>query len=138
MIGKILKIIICAGLITLFSFAPQALSADSGTAAKPQKNVTETYVSPMGAQFVRGLTNVITGWGEIPRQIILSGKDDGIALALPLGLAKGLMMTVARTFYGSMETAFFMVPFGEDYSSAMIPAYVWQDRPESKNAPEKQ
>lgn len=98
-----------------------------------QKNAPETYVAPMGMQFVRGIVNAATGWCEIPRQIVLSAEQDGYALAVPYGLPRGIFMTVARTFYGAMETAFFYIPFGGDgYPSAMDPAYVWQDKSEKK------
>jgi putative exosortase-associated protein (TIGR04073 family) len=106
-------------------------AAEESSCQKTIPSVPETYVAPMGTQFVRGITNVITGWGEIPRQMVLEA-DDSMLLMVPVGLARGIMMTCARTVYGAAEAVFFIVPFGENYESAMKPAYVWQEEPAKK------
>jgi len=112
------------------------VTAEESSQQKTIPNVPETYVAPMGNQLVRGITNVATGWGEIPRQIVLAA-DESILLMVPLGLARGIIMTCARTVYGAAETVFFIVPFEENYESAMKPAFVWQEEPVKKTkAPE--
>lgn len=90
------------------------------------KKAPEHSVDKMGIKMVRGITNIATGWGEFPRQIYRSGKEDGILLALPYGLARGLTMTFLRTMYGVAETLFFYIPFDGGYESALNPAYVWE------------
>ena len=86
----------------------------------------EHSVDAMGVKMVRGITNIATGWGEFPRQIYRSGKEDGVWLALPYGLARGLTMTFVRTMYGVAEAVFFFIPFDGGYESALNPAYVWE------------
>jgi putative exosortase-associated protein (TIGR04073 family) len=86
----------------------------------------ERSVDAMGIKMVRGITNMATGWGEFPRQIYRSGKEDGVLLALPYGLARGLTMTFLRTMYGVAETVFFFIPFDGGYESSLNPAYVWE------------
>jgi putative exosortase-associated protein (TIGR04073 family) len=120
------------GTIIATAIFGNGLLADDKAQSKPEPNVAETYVLPMGNQFTRGIVNIATGWGEIPRQIVVAGQEDGAALAFPVGFPTGIFMTVARTFYGAMETAFFVVPFNDNYTSALKPAYVWQKRPEVK------
>ncbi len=116
-----------AVVLVAMMIAGDKVVAQEKKALEKQPDTPETYVAPMGTQFVRGIVNMATGWGEFPRQIVLSAKDDGAALCVPYGLVRGTWMTVARTFYGAVETAFFYIPFGENYDSAMNPAYVWQE-----------
>jgi putative exosortase-associated protein (TIGR04073 family) len=87
----------------------------------------EREVDHMGVKMVRGITNVATGAGEFPRQIYRSGKEDGLLVALPYGLARGLAMTFLRVGYGVLETVFFFIPFDGGYESALNPAYVWEE-----------
>ncbi len=122
-----MKKILCAAVLGATILAGGSAFAQDSKALDKQANTPETYVAPMGTQFVRGIVNMGTGWGEIPRQIVLSAECDGAALCAPYGLARGTYMTVARTFYGAMETVFFFIPFGDNYDSAMNPAYVWQE-----------
>jgi len=105
-----------------------AFVAGSSLMAQDQKvnKAPEHSVDKMGIKMVRGITNIATGWGEFPRQIIRSGKEDGIFLALPYGLARGLTMTFVRTMYGIAETLFFYIPFDGGYESALNPGYVWE------------
>ena len=122
------KTLLYVGLLAVMMIAGDKVVAQEKKVLEKQPDAPETYVAPMGTQFVRGIVNMATGWGEYPRQIVLSAKDDGAALCVPYGLARGTWMTVARTFYGAVETVFFYIPFGENYDSAMNPAYVWQDK----------
>lgn len=123
-----MKKVLYAVVLIVMMVAGDKVVAQEKKALEKQANAPETYVAPMGTQFVRGIVNMGTGWGEIPRQIVLSAKDDGAALCVPYGLTRGIWMTVARTFYGAVETVFFFIPFEENYDSAMNPAYVWQEK----------
>ena len=104
------------------------LAAQESSSKKTIPNVPETYVAPMGTQLVRGITNIGTGWGEIPRQIVLAA-DESKLLMVPVGLTRGIIMTCTRTLYGVAEVVFFYVPFEENYESAMKPPFVWQEEP---------
>ncbi len=130
---KLLKMAcLCAAVVSIG--AAEALSQETVN-DKAVEKAPETYVAPMGMQFARGICNAGTGWCEIPRQMVLTGKDEGGWLAVPVGLPRGVFMTVARTFYGVVETVFFYIPFEDNYESAMKPAFVWQDRPKKDQPP---
>lgn len=96
--------------------------------------VTEKHVERegawMGSKLLRGLTNIATGWCEIPRQIGRSYTRNGIFLCVPLGLFRGIIMTGYRTGFGVFDTAFFMAPVHGSYKSMLKPDYVWQSYPD--------
>ncbi len=89
---------------------------------------TEEVVQDMSSKLSRGVVNILTGWGEIPRQMIISGRDKGWWAVLPVGIPAGAIMTVARTGTGVFETALFIVPINDSYGPIMNPAFVWQKR----------
>ena len=119
-------------LMILMTCVAVCFAATSLTAKPKEDKIPEHSVDAMGVKMVRGIVNVATGWGEFPRQIVRSGQEDGILLAVPYGLARGLAMTLVRTMYGVAETVFFYIPFDGGYDSAIKPAYVWQKEPEKK------
>ncbi len=85
----------------------------------------EAMMSQCGRKFVRGLANVLTGAGEIPRQTAIFYKDSGSAASIPAGFFTGIFMTVARTAYGGVEAATFIAPLEGSYDSLLKPDYVW-------------
>ena len=107
----------------------------------------ELAVDAMGTKFLRGVGNILTGWGEIPRQLIRSCREDGPLLAIPLGLARGALMAPLRTCVGVLEAGFPFVPtrirqgridetwlrdrdidplWEYDYGPILDPPFVWQ------------
>ncbi|QHI70263.1 exosortase system-associated protein, TIGR04073 family [Tichowtungia aerotolerans] len=86
----------------------------------------EEIVQDMSSKLNRGVVNILTGWGEIPRQMIKSGKNQGWWAALPVGLPSGAIMTVVRTGTGVFETVTFMVPINDSYGPLIDPGFVWQ------------
>ena len=84
----------------------------------------EQNVGNMATKFTRGVTNVATCVVEIPKQSILSIRDQG-ALGLVIGPLKGVGMTVYRAIVGTFETVFFMVPQPGYYDPMLDPDYVW-------------
>jgi len=87
---------------------------------------SEEIVQDMSSKLCRGVFNVLTGWGEIPRQMIISGKDKGWWAVLPIGIPAGAIMTVVRTGTGAFETLTFIVPIDDSYGPIIDPAFVWQ------------
>ena len=65
-----------AVVLVAMMIAGDKVVAQEKKALEKQPDTPETYVAPMGTQFVRGIVNMATGWGEFPRQIVLSAKDD--------------------------------------------------------------
>jgi putative exosortase-associated protein (TIGR04073 family) len=124
-------------LAAFLSCASLALAEDGvrpvgASAALPVDG--EGMMSRCGVKFVRGLTNVLTGGGEIPRQIIVANRADGSFAAVPVGFFTGIFMTVARTGYGAVELVTFIAPLEGTYDSLLKPDYVWgpiraKDRP---------
>ena len=86
---------------------------------KPEQNIGN-----MATKFTRGVTNVATCFVEIPKQSILSVRDQG-PVGLVVGPIKGVGMTVYRAIVGTFETVFFMVPQPGYYDPMVDPDYVW-------------
>ena len=86
----------------------------------------ENIVQDMSSKLNRGVWNILTGWGEIPRQMIKSGHDRGWWAVLPVGIPAGAMMTVGRTCVGAFEVVTFFIPFDDSYGPLLDPGFVWQ------------
>ncbi len=91
-----------------------------------QLSEAEEIVQDMSSKLCRGVFNVLTGWGEIPRQMIKSGKDKGWWAVLPIGIPSGALMTVVRTGTGAFEACTFIAPINDSYGPLIDPAFVWQ------------
>ena len=57
----------------------------------------------------KGINNLVTGWLELPRQITISCKEEGIN-GLTYGFVNGLAYTIVRTVAGGIDAALFIVP----------------------------
>ena len=91
--------------------------------AEPQP---ETIAEKMSIKFFRGLANVVTSPVEIPKQIVLTGREQGGVGYFVIGPFKGILMTLYRASIGVVETAFFTVPQPGYYDPTIDPAYVWE------------
>ncbi|WP_243373717.1 exosortase system-associated protein, TIGR04073 family [Geotalea sp. SG265] len=85
----------------------------------------EAIAEKMSFKLVRGLTNVVTGVVEIPKQSYLTVRDRG-KIGYVVGPIKGGAMALYRTLLGAVETVFFMVPQPGYYDPMVNPEYVWQ------------
>jgi putative exosortase-associated protein (TIGR04073 family) len=104
--------------------APKARAFDDGETieeASPQ-----VIVDGMANKFARGVTNIATGWVEIPKQIYITSKEEGAGRGVSVGCLKGIGMMVVRTVAGVGEAATFMVSYPGFYDPLFDPAYVWQ------------
>ena len=59
----------------------------------------------------RGLTNVLTGWIELPKQIHLGSREPNAVTGLAWGVVKGVGLTVLRTGVGLYEAVTFPIPY---------------------------
>lgn len=91
--------------------------------AEPQP---EMITEKMAVKLSRGVANTFTGVAELPKQIILTGRDMGALGYVVIGPLKGLGMTFYRTFIGLTETVFFLVPQPGYYDPMLSPVYVWE------------
>ncbi len=77
----------------------------------------------------RGLTNVLTGWIELPKQVHLGSQQDRPLAGLSWGLVKGLGMTVLRSGLGVYEAVTFPIPYPKEFASPYermeLPDYAW-------------
>jgi putative exosortase-associated protein (TIGR04073 family) len=87
---------------------------------------TESIVGKMATKFGRGFVNCLTFLGELPKQMVLDGRENGFWSAITLGFLKGLGMMVARFGAGLWEMAFFLSPWPDDYEAILDPEYVWE------------
>lgn len=104
----------------------------AGTAAGQDISHAEIIVQDMSAKLNRGAANILTGWGEIPRQMIVSGRDRGGWAVLPVGIPAGAIMTVVRTGVGVFEAGTFFIPIRDSYGPLIDPAFVWQKSKKSE------
>jgi putative exosortase-associated protein (TIGR04073 family) len=115
-------------LLLLFALSAPALAMED--------QQPEAITEKMAFKLVRGVANVVTAVGEIPKQSYLMVRDrDGIGYVV--GPLKGLGMAVYRMFAGVTETVFFAVPQPGYYDSMIQPEFVWQGWEEKRVEPRK-
>jgi putative exosortase-associated protein (TIGR04073 family) len=88
-----------------------------------QSAMAQSYMYSSGEKFVGGLTNVVTGVVELPKNLINSTEERGLPYGMTVGLATGIMHTVGRTVVGALDLVTFMIPIG----SSVSPVYIWND-----------
>ncbi|MCM8795030.1 MAG: exosortase system-associated protein, TIGR04073 family [Candidatus Omnitrophica bacterium] len=61
-------------------------------------------------KLTRGLTNIVTGWTEVPIQVARVTETDGSVAGSTIGLVKGFFFGIGRTGVGLLETVTFPLP----------------------------
>lgn len=115
--------------ILALSFAVLCLSLACVAAARAEE---QSAPAQIGTKLMRGLANLTTGVGEIPKQIYLVGKREGWVQGAVRGPLEGIGMFIARTVVGAYEVLTFPVPVPSDYQPVLLPDYVWQPEPLSQ------
>ncbi len=105
----------------ILAVAPVAWS----TPTAPCKMGPDDVFQGMATKLVRGITNMATCHGELPKQAYRTTRDLGVPGAF-IGFFKGLGMVVYRGVTGALETALFLVPEPGFYESLTTPTFVWQ------------
>jgi putative exosortase-associated protein (TIGR04073 family) len=83
----------------------------------------ESYTQRMGQKLAVGFANIVTGFVELPKTIIVTGKENGPAYGATAGFATGLIHMVGRTLFGVADFITFPIP-----TKPMIyPDYIWND-----------
>ena len=83
----------------------------------------EKYPVSLEQKLGAGLVNTATGWLELAKSPIVISKNEGLGMGLTVGLAKGLVNTIGRTFWGVFDVVTFILP-----TKPMIePHLIWQD-----------
>lgn len=89
-----------------------------------------------GTKLVRGITNVVTGWVEIPKRINETSNQSGALSGFTWGLVRGLGYGFVRTIAGGYETITFPFPAPPEYKSVIQPPYVFSQE-ETAPAPDQ-
>lgn len=76
----------------------------------------------------RGVTNVATGWVEIPKEIGRNVEKSGDMAGLIVGPFKGIAKAIGRTLAGVYEVVTFLIPLPRRYEPVIEPAYVFETK----------
>lgn len=129
------RLCLLVAVLLVLAVIPQPASAKQRAPNSIGKlSHAEKTVDHMSKKFWRGMVNVVTGVGEIPRQIGRSCRKDGVGLGLPAGIVNGIIMAPARVGVGAFEVVTFPIPMmpGEadtlapTYAPILTPTFVWQ------------
>ena len=93
------------------------------TQAVAQSTASDSYFNNSGERFVSGVANAATGWLELPKNMVLTGKKEGPVYGMTVGLAMGVMHTVGRSIVGALDAATFWLPL----KPSVNPPYIWED-----------
>src|SRR3989338_10505715 len=78
----------------------------------------------------RGLTNVLTSWIELPKQMHMGSQESNPVSGLAWGLIKGAGLTLLRLGMGVYEAVTFPVPYPKEFASPYdmmeLTDYAWE------------
>jgi putative exosortase-associated protein (TIGR04073 family) len=113
-------------LMKMLTVVLMVLFVSAGVSEAKEKERAEDIIQDMSTKLNRGVVNILTGWVELPRQMVKAGRDKSWWASVPVGVPAGVMMTVGRTGVGVFETVFFFIPTDDSYDPILEPGYVWQ------------
>ena len=73
----------------------------------------------------RGLTNIVTGFLELPTSIDSNLDESGIYKGTFFGLFEGLIKTIVRVGAGVYETITFPLEYPADYKPLVEPEFIY-------------
>jgi putative exosortase-associated protein (TIGR04073 family) len=82
----------------------------------------EDYLSGFTNKFSQGISNMASGFLEIPKNVINITHEDNILMGMTWGILRGAAEGVTRTLVGSIEFISSPIPSSEFAS----PAYAWE------------
>ena len=90
-------------------------------------NTADLWGTKWGFKMTRGLVNLATCWGELPR-CIYTGSANNPYLGPNEGLIKGIVLTGVRAVAGGLEFASLgsVDDMYSVYETTSIPYFVWQ------------
>ncbi|NQU43187.1 exosortase system-associated protein, TIGR04073 family [bacterium] len=105
--------------------ASRVLSKHRARTGSPLRDL---WVFPkMTRKLWRGAHNVLFGWVELPKNIIVDTIQTDPFTGLITGVAVGTMRTIERTGIGAIEIVTFWHEWPENYSPAVKPEWVLED-----------
>jgi len=81
------------------------------------------YPAQIGEKLGYGIANVVTGVAEIPKTMIITGREEGVAYGVTAGVFTGIAHMVGRMFTGALDIATFVVPT----TTVPQPHVIWDD-----------
>ena len=91
----------------------------SGICSRP------AYAGDPIRKFGRGITNILTGWIEIFKEIGLQVENSGDMAGIIVGPFKGMAKAVGRTAAGMYDVVTFLIPYPEDYEPLIEPEFIF-------------
>lgn len=125
--GRNILLPVCAVLCLSLASAAVAQAEDAHTEDAHAKEMS--VPARIGTKLMRGAANLVTGVGEIPKQIYLIGHKEGWVQGAFRGPLEGIGMCIARTVAGAYEVLTFPIPLPPSYQPMLLPEYIWQPEP---------
>jgi putative exosortase-associated protein (TIGR04073 family) len=79
------------------------------------------YAQTAPKKLGRGIVNTVTGFWEVPLNMIRMSKEEGMAKGLSVGLIKGTWLGLYRTGVGLYEVLTFIIPMPADFEPITDP-----------------
>lgn len=90
------------------------------------------YAQNMLRKLGRGVSNVLTGFFEVPKSVQEKFNDNGPVAACTYGVIDGVYRFLVRTVVGVYEVATFPLALPEDYAPIVEPEFLFSpDEPYS-------
>ena len=103
------------------------LSAGSAFARSGEAYRAQSDIGKMMHKLGRGVTNVLTCWVELPRNISLEWEKTDPATGAIMGIVKGVGWGFARLTSGAFEIITFAYPVPPNYAPMLAPEFVITD-----------
>jgi putative exosortase-associated protein (TIGR04073 family) len=98
------------------------MALDSPAAAQTDRR--DTTFDKALHKLGRGISNILTGWMEIPKEIAEAWRETDPFTGVIVGSIKGVGYFVVRFCAGFYEILTFPMPFPEDYGPIIEPEFV--------------
>jgi len=89
----------------------------------PTSAFAHNYATKVGEKLGNGIANAVTGFVEIPKTMMITGRRHGATYGMTAGLFTGLFHSVGRSLAGALDIATFMVPT----TPIVQPNYIWDN-----------
>lgn len=86
-----------------------------------------SYAQSMADKLNRGLTNIVTGWFELPKNMSVGISKHDFVSAFFIGLPKGCWMATVRTGAGIYDTVTFAIPLPQEYKPILEPEFAFSE-----------
>jgi len=91
--------------------------------SSPHAAMAESYPEKVTGKLGNGIANVVTGFIEIPKNMLILSHEETPAYGATVGLMVGIVYMVGRTLFGAIDIATFMIPT----KPFVDPNYIWKD-----------